>query len=56
MPTSMTISAPGVTAAQRGQASAAVGEGFLLEDLSLGVEHAHGMLAAAKVDSDGDGG
>ena len=43
----------GITAAQRGEAPAAVGDRLLLEDLSLGVQHAHRMLAGAEVDSDG---
>jgi hypothetical protein len=41
---------------QRGEACAAVGDGFLLEDLALGIQHAHGMLFISEVESNGDGG
>jgi hypothetical protein len=33
----------------------AISDGFLFEDVPLGVEHAHSMLAVAKVDLEGDG-
>ena len=43
-------------AAQRSQTSAVVGDGFLFENLALGVQHAHCVLAISEVDSNGDGG
>ena len=46
----------GMPTAQCGKAPAAVGDGFLFEDVTLRTQHAHGMLAVAEVESDGDGG
>jgi hypothetical protein len=46
----------GMSPAQRGQSGAGVGDGFAVENGSLGVEHANRVLAVAEVDSHGDGG
>ena len=46
---------PGVSPAQRGEAGARVGDGFLLDDLAPGIEHADGVLAVSEVDPDRDG-
>ena len=44
----------GVPAAQRREATAGIGDRFLLDDPALAVQHAHGMLAVAQVNSYGD--
>jgi len=41
--------------AQGGEAGSGVGDGFLLEDLAVGVQHTDGVLAVTKVESDGLG-
>ncbi len=45
----------GMALAQCGETRAGVGDGFLLEDRALGVQHAHRVLAVAEVESDGSG-
>ena len=41
--------------AERHKAGTGVGDRFLLENLALGVQHANGVLAVTKVESDGSG-
>lgn len=43
-----------ILAAQRQKAHAAVGDGLVLENFAVGVQHTHGLLAVAKVGSYGD--
>ncbi len=51
----MTISARGYLRLS-GEARAGVGDGLLFENLALGVQHAHSVLAISEVESNSDGG
>lgn len=44
----------GMPTAQREETPAIVGDGFLFDDLALGVQHAHSVLAIAEVESNGE--